>query len=217
MRLLTTIILCLILLHSHAQDTLPNFQVINSKGRIFVAYYNPYGSARQVNIERSHDSTRNFTTINALTDPRTGTVTFTDVAAPNDHMFYRIFIQLQGASYSFTPAKTPEILATPPPAVIQAEAAVSAPKRKPEWEPSTHIYTDDYGNVRVDFPLITGKKYVVRFFDDQQNFLFELPDVKERPLTIDKSNFLHAGWFNFVLYEDGVITERNKFLLSRDN
>jgi hypothetical protein len=218
MRLLTITILCLFLLRAHGQDTLPKFQVINSQGRIFVAFYNPYEFAKQVNIERSHDSTRNFTTINALSDPHPGGVTFTDAKAPNDHMYYRVFIQLQGASYTFTPSQLPVVVIEAPPAIKKAEAAaVAAPRKKPEWEPSTHVFTDDYGNVRIDFAMMTTKKYMVRFYDDQHNFLFELPDIKERPLIIDKSNFLHAGWFNFELYEDGVIQERNKFLLSKDN
>jgi hypothetical protein len=183
-----------------------------------VAFYNPYAFAKQVNIERSHDSTRNFTTINALTDPHQGTFTYPDTKAPNDHMYYRIFIQLQGASYTFTPSQLPVVVIQAPPVVKQAEAAAAAaPRKKAEWEPSTHIFTDDYGNVRVDFPMNLGDKYMVRFYDDQHNFLFELSDIKERPLIVDKSNFLHAGWFNFELYDNGVIQERNKFLLSRDN
>jgi hypothetical protein len=216
-RRLTTIILCLCLLRSYGQDTLPKFQVVNSQGRIFVAFYNPYEFAKQVNIERSHDSTRNFTTINALSDPKQGTFTFTDVKAPNDHMYYRIFIQLQGASYTFTPSQLPVVVIQAPAVIRQAEAAAAAPRKKPEWEPSTHVFTDDYGNVRIDFPMTSGSKYMVRFYDDQHNFIFELPDIRERPLIVDKSNFLHAGWFNFELYENGVIQERNKFLLSKDN
>lgn len=231
-RRLTTGILflfCFCLLRAYGQDTLPKFQVINSQGRIFVAFYNPYEFAKQVNIERSHDSLRNYTTINALTEPHKGAYTFTDPKAPNDHMYYRIFIQLQGASYTFTTPQLPAVVVQPPPTVIAKKAeAVAATaeaetpttpvvKKKPEWEPSTHIFTDDYGNVRIDFPMNQGTKYMVRFYDDQHNFLFELPDIKERPLIIDKSNFLHAGWFNFELYENEVITERNKFLLSRDN
>ena len=211
---------CAFCLRASAQDTLPKFQVLNVKGRVIVAFYNPFVAALQVNVERSFDSIRNFTTVYALSEPRQGVVTFSDNKAPNTHMFYRVFIQLQ-TGYSFTHADTPVIYIAPPPAIKKIEetvqAAAPASRRKPEWEPSPHIFTDDYGNVKVELPMPGAKKYLIKFYDDQQHFLFQMPDVKDLPLTIDKSNFLHAGWFNFELYVDGVLQEKNKFLLSKDN
>jgi len=35
-------------------------------------------------------------------------------------------------------------------------------------------------------------------------------------LTLDKSNFIHAGWFKFELYEDGQLKEKNKLLIPKD-
>ncbi|TDW96508.1 hypothetical protein [Dinghuibacter silviterrae] len=227
--LTTAIILCVFsaltpCTRATAQDTLPKFQVINAKGRIIVAFYNPYVSALQVNVERSYDSAKNFTTIYALSEPRPGVYTYNDAKAPTVRMYYRVFIQLQ-SGYSFTHADTPVIFIAPPPAIKKIEEAAPAgpasitlsPRKKPEWEPSTHIFTDDYGNVKVELPPPGAKKYLIKFYDDQQHFLFDMQDIKDLPLTIDKSNFLHAGWFNFELYVDGVLQEKNKFLLSKDN
>lgn len=220
--LITFIILCL---QASAQDTLPKFQVLNAKGRIVVAFYNPFDNALQVNIERSFDSVHNFTTINALSEPRPGLVTFRDAKAPNVHMYYRIFIQLS-SGYSFTHADTPVIFVEPPPEVkkIEEKAIASpatvittAPPRKPVWVPSTHVFTDDYGNVKVEYPIPGGKRYTLKFFDDQQHFLFGMDSLRDVPLTIDKSNFLHSGWFNFEFYIDGKLEEKNKFLLSKEN
>jgi len=227
MRLFTILtILCIHSLRGLGQDTLPKFQVINSKGRIFVAFYNPYPSALQVNIERSFDSTRNFSTLYALSDARPGTVTFTDVKAFNDHMFYRIFIQ-QSSGYAFTAAQKPVLALEPPPAVAKkaqidisdAQAGGSPVEviKKKEWEPSPHVFTDEYGNVKVELPPPGDHKYELKFYDEQETLIFQMSDIKELPLTIDKSNFLHAGWFNFEWYTDGVIQEKNKFLLSKDN
>ena len=233
---LTTVALLGCTLAAKAQDTLPHFQVLRSNGTIVVAFVNPYLTAHQINVERSHDSTRNFTTIYGLSDPHKGIYTFRDSKRPNDSMYYRLFIQLEGASYSFTISQRPsEVIvpplpvpqgATPAAAASAAQAQVNAAletiqappvHKKPEWEPSTHVFTDDYGNVRLEFPLLKGKRYGVRFFDDQDHFLFELSDIREIPLTLEKVNFLHAGWFYFELLVDGVVQEKNKFLLTRDN
>jgi hypothetical protein len=212
-------LLCCFFVHASAQDTLPHFQVFNTNGRIYTAFYNPYVSAAQVNIERSYDSTKNFTTIYAIADPKQGRVTFMDAKAPNDHMYYRIFIQLTGR-YSFTPSQQPVIMISSP--ILSREEAGAASNgaernKKPEWVPSIHVFTDDYGNVKVELPPPFGKKYEIKFFDDQNNPVFELNDIVDLPLTLDKSNFLHAGWFFFELYINGVLSEKNKFLLSKDN
>ncbi|HMX78495.1 MAG TPA: hypothetical protein PK841_10005, partial [Chitinophagaceae bacterium] len=58
--------------------------------------------------------------------------------------------------------------------------------------------------------------YTIKFFDDNQTFLFELKELKERDFKLDKSNFVHAGWFHFELYDEGKLIERHKFYLAKD-
>jgi len=56
----------------------------------------------------------------------------------------------------------------------------------------------------------------VKFFDDSSKLLFELSAIKTSPLILDKSNFLHAGWFKFELYEDGQLKEKNKLFIPKE-
>jgi len=46
--------------------------------------------------------------------------------------------------------------------------------------------------------------------------LFELKDIKQKNFKLDKTNFYHAGWFRFELYEDGKLLEKHKFYLEKD-
>ena len=39
---------------------------------------------------------------------------------------------------------------------------------------------------------------------------------KETALTLDKTNFYHAGWFTFELYNDEKLVEKHKFYLAKD-
>jgi hypothetical protein len=61
-----------------------------------------------------------------------------------------------------------------------------------------------------------GKKYSIKFFEEDGTFLFELKDIKEKKFSIDKANFYHAGWFGFELYGDGKLIEKYKFYLQKE-
>ncbi|WEK35196.1 MAG: hypothetical protein P0Y53_22125 [Candidatus Pseudobacter hemicellulosilyticus] len=84
------------------------------------------------------------------------------------------------------------------------------------YRPSRFVYTDKDGNVVIALPEAPGKDYQVKFFEDDRLPLFSIKKVKEPLLVMDKSNFLHAGWFQFELYEEGKLKETHKFLIPKD-
>lgn len=85
------------------------------------------------------------------------------------------------------------------------------------FTPSLHVFTNRDGYVRVSLPDDEkAKKYSIKFFDDEGRFLFELKDMKEKDFKLDKTNFYHAGWFRFELYEEGKLLEKHKFYLEKD-
>jgi hypothetical protein len=87
---------------------------------------------------------------------------------------------------------------------------------KEVYKPSLYVFTARDGNVTISLPQVETNKYSIRFFNEDSTPLFELKQVKESPLTLDKSNFLHAGWFRFELYENGQLKERHRFYIPRD-
>ena len=85
------------------------------------------------------------------------------------------------------------------------------------FTPSLYVYTYRDGYVRISLPdNEKPKKYSIKFFKDDETFLFELKDIKERDFKIDKANFYSAGWFRFELYEDGKLFEKHKFYIEKD-
>ncbi len=84
------------------------------------------------------------------------------------------------------------------------------------YKPSIYVFTGRDGNVTVALPQNSDKKYQVKFFEEDHTPLFELKEVKQSPLTLDKSNFLHSGWFRFELYENGVLREKHRFYIPKD-
>jgi hypothetical protein len=85
------------------------------------------------------------------------------------------------------------------------------------FTPSLHVFTSRDGYVRINLPDDEkSKKYSIKFFEETGAFLFELKEIKEKDFKIDKTNFYHAGWFRFELYENGKLLEKHKFYLEKD-
>jgi len=84
------------------------------------------------------------------------------------------------------------------------------------YKPSKFVFTEKDGNVKIALPLAKEKKYTIKFFDELGIPAFEIKQIKETVLTLDKSNFVHAGWFKFELYEDGQVKEKSKLFVPKD-
>ncbi len=100
---------------------------------------------------------------------------------------------------------------------ISAPNPANLKNRNPGFIPSLYVYTCRDGYVCIKLPENEKpKKYSIKFFDNEETFLFELKEIKEQEFKIDKANFYHAGWFHFELYEDGKLLEKHKFYLEKD-
>jgi hypothetical protein len=87
---------------------------------------------------------------------------------------------------------------------------------KPAYRPSSYVFTDKDGNVTIALSKPSENKYSIKFFEEDNSPLFELQEVRESPLTLEKTNFQHAGWFYFEIYENETLKERHKFFIPRD-
>jgi hypothetical protein len=70
--------------------------------------------------------------------------------------------------------------------------------------------------VKISLPEAASKKYTIKFQDEKDAPVFELKEVKDSILTLDKTNFIHSGWFKFELYENGELKEKYKFFIPKD-
>lgn len=81
---------------------------------------------------------------------------------------------------------------------------------------SKYIFTDKSGLLHIELPDATRKSYRVRFYEEDKTFLFEVKDIRDQVLLLDKANFQHAGWFLFELFENDAIIEKNRFFIGKD-
>jgi hypothetical protein len=84
------------------------------------------------------------------------------------------------------------------------------------YKVSAYVYTGKYGNVHVSLPEAGKRHYSVKFFDDSNKLLFELAEIKDPALIVDKTNFQHAGWFRFELYDGDQLKEKNKLFIPKE-
>lgn len=266
------LVLALLVIHLNAsaqlRDSLPLFKVTNfGPQRTLINWVNGYPTVKQISIQRSNDSLRNFTTILTVPDPLNRENGYLDTKAPKDNMFYRLFIVIDGANFIFSKSQRPFFDTTRPaaPAISQTEtpkllnpASEKAPdsvivmvldtltdqyvprkikndkalvladsinklqapglksNNKPNvFVPSMRLFTNAEGYLRISLEDFDKKKYSVKFYEDNDNFLFEIKEVKRPYLVLDKTNFFHAGWFKFELFENGKLLEKHRFFISR--
>ena len=257
---------------TNAQDSLPDFSVINKgDNRIVISWNNPYKLTRQISIQRSPDSLNNFKSIITVPDPMNRQNGYLDTKAPLDKMFYRLYILVDGSNFIFTKPKRPvsetpivkavvekpidvpvldsvvlkvldkvvnrqipdtaltseEILILKnyrnnkmdrlPDSISRKIDAVIKLKSKPELTiPMYRIISTRDGQVQVTLNDFNEKIYTIKFFEDDDSFLFEIKTIREATLILEKSNFYHSGWFKSELYENGKMVEKNRFFIPKD-
>ena len=133
-----------IFLASNAQDTLPQFSVKDiGKDRYVISWVNNYPYTAQITIQRSFDSIRGYKSILTVPDPNAKQNGYADSKAINDHMFYRLYIQLENGRFLFTAAKQPSreiIIAEPQPKPV-VTTSPTVPQIKEELAPKQSSFT----------------------------------------------------------------------------
>jgi hypothetical protein len=72
------------------------------------------------------------------------------------------------------------------------------------------------GYVEIKLPDAKAKKYKVVFKDNSGNHLFTINRISDPDMILDKTDFLHAGWYSFELYQDDKVIEKNRVYLQSD-
>jgi hypothetical protein len=91
-----------------AQEVLPKITVRDFNGKIIVSWQNAYNvPVTNISIQRSYDSSKNFSTIGSVLNPQNLENGFADDKPPYTKMYYRVFISFEGGSYLFSSTSRP--------------------------------------------------------------------------------------------------------------
>ncbi|MCW3080953.1 hypothetical protein [Segetibacter sp.] len=279
-KVISLILVVFIAGRAFSQDTLPKFTLTERGDKVTISWKNPYLRMVQLNVQRSYDSLKNFSTVYSATSPELPQNGYTDPRPATSRTFYRIFYVLEGGSYFFTRSKratgaTSVAVTTTDNSrdlgnardltngafnnVVPGDKRIISIKIKDSifkklsvnafrsfrdsivrqtkdtiysindsvigvspyvvvevFKTSSYIYITRDGYINVSVPQVNEKKYNVKFFEENGTALFEIQMVKESPLILDKSNFIHSGWFLFELYEDNKLKEKNRLFVPKE-
>ncbi len=243
MRLLIYLSISFLSLHVHSQDSLPMIKVKNINGQIVISWKNEYQvPVTNINIQRSFDSLKNYSTIGSVLSPMNRENGYADTKPPYNKMYYRLFISFEGGKYQFSAIQRPikEIIPPPAPPTVDINlipiVVDSTKKNNPTIQPIPvkinedhdikaivagsiavrHIYTGKENNIIINIPDAGRKKYIISFYDASNQLIFTVKKLTEPFLIVERVNFLHAGWFRYELFESGKLIEQNKFYVFKD-
>lgn len=195
---------------SYGQDVLDTIFVTSSGRRKNYIHWefkpNLNQPAKSIGIQRAKDSTSYFSTIGHAPNPANVKNNFTDNQSSTPSNIYRLFILFQDGSYVFS---------KPANVIIVANALTDEPgsQTSTSFQPSIYVYSNPDGNINISIADAQQNNYTLRFYDSKNQFIFEVNKISKPLLIIDKVNFLHAGWFHYELYKNGVINEKWKFYI----
>lgn len=200
----------------YTPPVLPDFSALIKTGKIQLDWISGFVDVKQIGIQRSLDSVLNFNTIGYATAPNESRNAYLDNKPLPGTNYYRLFVLFNTGRYFYSRT----ILAVPDSTISATQkltmndirdAAANNATKEPEkiaWRPSNYIYTTADGNVNIRLPEAPHKKYHIKFYEPNGVFLFEVEEVKDAFMILEKAIFMHSGWFNFELFEDGKLKEK---------
>lgn len=220
-RVLGSFLLITITITVSAQDTLPNFTNKLIGNKAVLSWINTYDNITGINIQRSGDSVKNFTTIGNILNAATPINGFMDPKEflPNDQ-YYRLFLTFKGGSFVFTTPQKPvfDSSAVIPPEFINQEYSDEARKAN-RFSPSRFVYYSvEKENVVLFLPNSAKQKYSIQFWEDDSyddQPILEVNKLNQDHLILDKVGFGHSGLFRFKLFADGKLVEQNKLYIPK--
>ena len=218
-KLIFTITIILSCFFVQAQESLPNFSAIKTANKkVVLSWVHNYPVIRQIGVQRSTDSLKMFKTIFTIPDPSLKQNGFADMTAPNDSGYYRLFLLFENGQYTITPSKKPAIDTANLASAYSSKTDKSTetkPKQPADVSISQYIFVTTDGYVRIQLPN-DKKKYDIKFYDSNRKPLFNIKDIKERQVKIDKTYFRKIGYVYFDILADGTLFESNKFYLGNN-
>jgi hypothetical protein len=76
------------------------------------------------------------------------------------------------------------------------------------------VRNEKNGDVVVSVPPGLQGRYRIRFFSEKQGLLFEIREIQDAVLIVEKYNFGRAGLYRYELYRDDCLVEKNSFRIN---
>jgi hypothetical protein len=193
----------------YAQPLLPDLAATSQQGKVSLTWTSAYHNIRQIGVQRSRDSLYNYATIGYVRNPGLKTNSFTDSRPMAGTQYYKLILVSNDGSFFFShPVKV-----VPGAVTVSAAQPAATVVNNNVFRPSVYVYTNADGDVNVSLADAGSKHYSIWFYDSSGTRIFTVDNITQPFLVLDKSNFLHSGWFSYELFEAEKPKEKWKFFI----
>jgi hypothetical protein len=222
-------------------DSLPMFKVTNPlTGNIIISWVNKYPSIKQITIQRSTDSTKNFKSIATMPDATIPQNGYSDNKILSKvKYFYRLYIVIDNKNFFNTKSKAAvidttwkvklaelrrrrfledsletelKLLAKQEIEAMEAEAKKNKPAKPVKFIPQ-FVFNNKGGDILLKLKeASTTNLYSAKFYKGAQ-LILELKDLDEPQIIVDKVNFPQKGCYRYEIIKDDKILENHLICL----
>jgi hypothetical protein len=219
-------------LTSNAQQRtqLPNVAIAQNKNTVELKWYCQYEGVHAISIERSLDSGENYQRIGEPNTINKGEQLFSDTHPVCGSNWYRVQLEFNSGllwnsqvakiymdsnQYYFNRNNKNKLL---------EQDSLLAQKNKKSLLVANDTNIDNIdaysyfkslyintlptnGNILVTINDGDIHNYIIKFLDQNEQFLFQVDGIKEKSYSIDKRNFPHKGVYKFQLYKNKEVLE----------
>ncbi len=208
-----------------AQPALPDIAGISANGINTLSWTNHTDGVKSIHVLRSSDSVLNFAVIGSVKNLNKGVQTYTDQHPMAGNNWYRVDVifnpkvtwssntirlytnssQLHLSQKNNKPEsittrtdsanKKQKIVIILPADTVLTDAAT--------YFKSKYIHTDPQtGHVSIWLPDVKKYHYMIRFYDNRDRMIVEVPKLQSSPVLLDMRNFQKKGIYHFIIKKD---------------
>jgi len=231
-RIALCIIFTITAFSSKAQPLLPDIAGTTEKGVNILGWTCQYDGIKSIAVQRSRDSAYNFVTVGYVKALKKGTQAFVDGHPAPGNNWYRLYIIFNSDLTWYSNRINLKVdsvqllkqdVVLPPNDSLQKilsmsgndslqkivrKISIKITSDESEINPLTYIksqyiFTNPLtGHVNMELPEVKEHRYTVRFYNQKEQMILEVPRVAESPVIIDKRNFQQKGFYKFILKRD---------------
>jgi hypothetical protein len=220
------------------KDSLPMFKVTNPlNGNIIISWVNKYPSIKQITIQRSTDSLKNFKSIATMPDATIPQNGFSDGKVISKiKYYYRLYIVVDNRNFFNTKSQSPVVdtswkaklaelkrkrfvedsLETELKLLAKKELEIAAQKNKivkPVKFIPQFVFNNKGGDVLLKLKDASATiTYHVKFYKAEQ-LVLELKNLDEPQIVVDKVNFPQKGCYRYEIIQSDKILENHLICL----
>lgn len=90
------------------------------------------------------------------------------------------------------------------------------PDGSPEMPPSRYVRREKNSALVIVLPDAGRGKYRLRFLDADNHMIYEIRNIRDSMLIVEKCNFQRAGAFQYELFRNNILVEKNTFIIKKD-